>query len=410
MHSIALAAREGYAVDSSALAKALAWLRSTLYEQNAQWAYPYSVSEEYAARAYALYALALHGQKEAGALSNLFLRRDQLPLSGKAHLLKAAKLMDADPLVLDTLAGELLNAGMHTATTLHFSDKEDMPWIHGSSARATSLILQALLETRKGFAGDEKVVRWLMEERKVQGRWRTTQENSSALYALQDYYRRYEKAAPSFEASVRVAADEWREACRGRSLETRRKRFALPSLARGGKGGNLSISLSKTGEGRLYRVLRLDYRRRPNARARGLFDPKDGGTLTPGSVIAPPARGDHARVKTPQDRTFRRAGGPLACGFRDRRPQLRGREPRGRAVPGGTLQRPPVLGSFHRSEGYDDRILIFADYLTAGEHEYSYLVQATSPGRYRMPPARVEQMYQPEVFATTEPGETVIGR
>jgi len=76
-----------------------------------------------------------------------------------------------------------------------------MPWVHGSSVKATAVSLQALLE-RRGFAGDEKAVYWLTTERKAQGRWRTTQENAASLRAFQDFYRRYEKEEPAFTASL----------------------------------------------------------------------------------------------------------------------------------------------------------------------------------------------------------------
>jgi hypothetical protein len=57
-------------------------------------------------------------------------------------------------------------------------------------------------------------------------------------------------------------------------------------------------------------------------------------------------------------------------------------------------------------ERYDDRMLIFADYLPAGTHSYSYVVQATSPGVYYAPSALAEGMYEPEVFGRTA-GATV---
>jgi uncharacterized protein YfaS (alpha-2-macroglobulin family) len=51
-------------------------------------------------------------------------------------------------------------------------------------------------------------------------------------------------------------------------------------------------------------------------------------------------------------------------------------------------------------------MLLFADYLTAGEHKYSYVVQATVPGVFYGPSALAEGMYEPEVFGRTA-GDTV---
>jgi len=409
LHAAALAKREGYDVDEATLGKALTWLRSFLYGQRTHWAYPYNQSEDYASRAYALYALALHGQREDGALSNLFERRDQLPLTGKAYLLKAATLLNSGPEIAQTLSGELLNTAKYSPTTMHFESKEECPWTHESSAKTTALVLQALLEAQGGFPADDKAVRWLMEERKALGRWRTTQENSAVLYALQDYYRRYEKEAPDFTARARLAGQEWAETFAGRSLAARRKSFGLEALkAEGGKA-----VLSKEGAGRLYYVLRLSWLpETEKARSEGFtvekkIEPLKGpalGSFPPGSraVVT-------LKVKTPQDRTFVAIDDPLPAGFEIVDASFStesGEDARALAQKGGQ----EWWGGFHRAENYDDRIQIFADYLTQGEHSYSYLVQATTPGLYRMPATRVEQMYQPEVFALTAGGEVVVGR
>ena len=52
----------------------------------------------------------------------------------------------------------------------------------------------------------------------------------------------------------------------------------------------------------------------------------------------------------------------------------------------------------------------FADYLPAGEHKYSYLIQATTPGTFAAPPAYAEQMYEPEVYGRNSSGVTEIGK
>ncbi|MCA9797625.1 MAG: hypothetical protein KC910_37705, partial [Candidatus Eremiobacteraeota bacterium] len=57
--------------------------------------------------------------------------------------------------------------------------------------------------------------------------------------------------------------------------------------------------------------------------------------------------------------------------------------------------------TFNHFENYDDRVLLFADGLAAGEYTYEYLIRARLPGEYSMPATKVEQMYHPEVFGTT---------
>ena len=46
----------------------------------------------------------------------------------------------------------------------------------------------------------------------------------------------------------------------------------------------------------------------------------------------------------------------------------------------------------------DDRAEAFSSYLWPGTHEYRYVVRATTPGTFVVPPAKAEEIYAPEVF------------
>lgn len=61
---------------------------------------------------------------------------------------------------------------------------------------------------------------------------------------------------------------------------------------------------------------------------------------------------------------------------------------------------------FNHIEKYDNRMQIFADNLPQREHEFAYISRVTSKGTFSVPPAKVEEMYNPEVFGTTK-GEIV---
>ena len=56
----------------------------------------------------------------------------------------------------------------------------------------------------------------------------------------------------------------------------------------------------------------------------------------------------------------------------------------------------------------DDRVLLFADELRAGEHTYSYVARATTPGTFTHPPAAAELMYRPETRGHTATGTLVV--
>lgn len=52
-------------------------------------------------------------------------------------------------------------------------------------------------------------------------------------------------------------------------------------------------------------------------------------------------------------------------------------------------------------ELHADRVVLFFDELPPGRHIHTLPVLATTPGRYRLPPARAEAMYAPEIRART---------
>ena len=258
-----LGKKEGYRLPEAVLRRATAWLQTYLAGHQ-QWAYPYSESEDYAARAYALYVLGLYHQAPANYFMPLYVRRDLLPYLAKAYLVKAAPLVMNDPQIRKTLAGELLNQARFAPTTLHFEEPAEtrMPWIHESTVKTTAVVLQALLEADGGFPGDDKAVHWLMNERKDKGRWRSTQENADSLRVLQDYYRRYEKETPDFTATVQdrgaAAAPLWtqhfQEPHAGRAAEeiSLRRVVRFPRI-------QVKLNLAKHGTGRLYYTLRMRY-------------------------------------------------------------------------------------------------------------------------------------------------------
>ena len=55
-----------------------------------------------------------------------------------------------------------------------------------------------------------------------------------------------------------------------------------------------------------------------------------------------------------------------------------------------------------RREFRDDRAEMFDLWFGRGETQYSYLLKVVNPGRFHLPPARIEPMYQPGVFATSD--------
>jgi len=406
LEASALAAKEGYKTDTAAIARAAEWLKGYLENPKKDWAYPYSESEDYAARAYAVYALALNGSPMTAYFSQLYERRGQLPYLARAYMLKSARLLRFDPRATGVLADEIMNQARYTPTQMHFEDMEPMTWLHSTAVQTTAVMLDALLEAGGGFAGDEKAVQWLTAERKAKGRWRTTAENAAALRAFQGYYRRYEKAAPDFTAQVTkagAAAPLAAASFQGRTLAAAAKSADFKEVFGAEETANLIFS--KTGTGRLYYTARMGFTPplRDKPAAEGFEISKTVKPLTGKfGVLKAGARAIVTiTVKTPQDRTFVAVNDPVPAGFEVVNTAFAVESSNDAAALAEGGGHGGWWGEFERSETYDDRVLIFADYLTKGEHKYSYIVQATTPGTFYGPSTLVEGMYEPEVFGRT---------
>jgi hypothetical protein len=57
-----------------------------------------------------------------------------------------------------------------------------------------------------------------------------------------------------------------------------------------------------------------------------------------------------------------------------------------------------VAGYWSHRELHDERVTFFANYLSAGKHEASFLARATRAGTFVRPAPRAEAMYDPDVF------------
>jgi uncharacterized protein YfaS (alpha-2-macroglobulin family) len=58
---------------------------------------------------------------------------------------------------------------------------------------------------------------------------------------------------------------------------------------------------------------------------------------------------------------------------------------------------------FTRREFHDDRAAFFQTYFPRGGQEFVYLLKVVNPGVFRVSPGKVEPMYQPSYFATSDP-------
>jgi uncharacterized protein YfaS (alpha-2-macroglobulin family) len=272
--------------------------------------------------------------------------------------------------------------------------------------------LEALLETGSRDEMLGKVVRWLMEERKS-GRWRSTQENVCSVSALSAYFEIFEHDTPDFKAEITLSGQRvLAEMFHGRSLETRTKLTAFNNFPAEKK---LDASIRKIGTGMLYYGIRMNYYPLHDSipRDEGIgvvktITPIDSATVSAGTFVAGHTYKVTLTIVSPQERHFVVVDDPLPAGFEPVNLSFNTESQTPTAsVAGGDdedgegdgAEQVQWWGGINHVEQKDDRVLLFADDLSAGVHTYSYIVRAVSFGTFAMPGTHAEEMYAPDVFA-----------
>jgi len=297
-----------------------------------------------------------------------------------------------------------------------------------SPARTGALVLRALLSVKADHPLASELARGLLAQR-VNGTWRTTQETSYALLALDAYRKAQEKVVPNFQVKALLGQTALFEAeFHERSLHAQQGRVPIAQLA-GSKGAPLVFE--KRGTGTFFYQARLAYARRTlptDSLDQGFFVQKGLRPVSPEGLplaLASIADTSAARfpggdlviadlvIVTPSPRNFVVVDDPLPAGFEAVDSHLAtssrasevgepGAEPCGDC--GDTAERDELASgrtffeSYSQRELRDDRVLFFIDHMAAGMYHFRYLARATTLGKFVLPSTRVEEMYTPETF------------
>lgn len=403
------AEKSGFPVPESGLSKVLDYLSRVARGEERFQNHPYSRQTSLSVRAFALYLLAAAGRPEPGYTEKLFAERKDLSTFGKTMLLKAMHHEQDYPEAKKLLLQELMNKIKVSPTHAYFENDEGArgAWIFSSGIRTTALVLQTLLEMDTQHDFFPAMVRWLVSRREA-GRWPNTQDNFFVFYALNQYYQRYEDTAPDFVLDVGLEEKNLLRKKMKAATDTVREEMPLPSWP---AGTRKKLRIDKSGKGTLYYETRMHYvpHQPAGPRDEGFslqkqFLSLDGTPLTDlktGQLIIV-----SLRIITPQERLFVVVEDPVPAGIEAVHPDFKiESQEMQRKLRQWILQidegRPHWRG-FSHTEIHNDRVRLFADSLAPGIHYHHYLARVLLPGEYRLPGAKAEEMYTPEVFGRSE--------
>jgi uncharacterized protein YfaS (alpha-2-macroglobulin family) len=379
-------------------------------------------------QAFILYALAEAGEGDLQRTVRLVEDRDRLSVYAQAYLAMALGLLDgSDSEHVRTVLSDLHSAAILSATGAHWEEEWVDRWAMNTDTRSTAIVVAALSRMDPGDALLANAVRWLMVARKG-GHWETTQETAWALIGLTEY----------MVATGELKSDYgYQVAHNGKLLD---EGTVTPQDVRSSYLTEIPIVdllqtaanqvwLARTeprageaGEGRLYYTLSLrtfalveDVK----ALSRGIVVARQYQAVDCENEVCPglegAAVGEVLRVKitlvAPDDLHYLVLEDPLPAGAEavDRSLQTT-----------SVVSEEPQLASegrwgwgwqwFTHSEIRDEKVALFADYLPRGTYEYTYLLRASVPGEYLIPPTVAYEMYFPEVWGRSDGGTFTVGQ
>ncbi|HSP14503.1 MAG TPA: MG2 domain-containing protein [Thermoanaerobaculia bacterium] len=412
----------GYTVNEDTLKRAYDYLERSLNEPkplNESWWPAYT-----AWQAYAVKTLAEGGRNVDSHVTRLYGYLDRMPLFGLAYLADAMVAKGEKGQRLDDLHRRMLNGVLPEGASAHVEELADpyLLWFWNSNVRSTAIVMGTLVRQGTDEQIVKRMVRWLMAVRK-KGRWSNTQENAWAMESIIDYYKKYEAQVPDFIGTATAGTQTLtREEFRGRSTEAKPKGWTMPQvLSFGAAGTQVPITFERQGTGTLFYLMRLRYASTERKlqpldagfsvqRTYRLHGKKEGTTsFTAGDLIEVTLQ-----IRNTKERRFVAVSDPIPAGTEPVETAFQttasdvGEEQRSNDTT--SFWTWWERGGFDHFERHDDRVDVFATRLSEGDHQYKYLLRATTAGTFIASPTHAEEMYEPEVFGRTATMEVEVKR
>ncbi|HTP85415.1 MAG TPA: hypothetical protein VMJ34_00635, partial [Bryobacteraceae bacterium] len=403
VNGLAQAKAAGQPVKDDVLARATKWLRGA-YDKE-----PHMIADM---KAYVNYALAQAGASDNTRLEGAWSEHAKMSAYGLAQMGLA---FDA---LKDKRAAEVAHsleaAAKQSDTEVWWPMSEDtlMSVFIDSSPETTAYAMKLIARADPQSPLLPKAALWLMNHRNEGWYWVSTEQTAMVVFGLTDYLKITKELSASFTATVTV-----------NDKPVASKTFSpADALAPGEYSMTLGegqlnaqsnrVQVKMAGTGRLYWSVREEYSSTEPKLARAgtvaLNILRDYYKLTPNKsdnnrvvwdlnpLQGPVAVGDTLAVRitvTGGDWRYLLMEDPIPAGTefieRDDLYELR--------------DKPGWWGWwFTRRELHDNRMAIFQTYFGGGQQQYVYLLKVVNPGVFHVNPAKVQPMYQPNVFATTE--------
>jgi len=392
----------GYDIDPDRLQKAQTWVRNAFDSDQ-------KIVPDL--RAYMAYSLVLSGVTDKDAVDSVWKQHEGLSPYGTAMLGIAMDLLK-DPRVSE-LATAVEKGAVIEGEQAHWVLNRDpmLDFDTDASPEATAFAAKFLARVRPESQLLPKAAYWLVTHRNEGFWWDSTKQTAFVVYGLTDFLKQSGELKPSYSVEVLVnnkpvLTKKFAESDATSSAATR----VLLRSDQVGEGNHIVIR--KRGQGRLYWSVRGSYysdeKKLTNVAAFNLTLAREYFKLAPlkenGKIVyalnplsGPVQVGDTLAVRltvSGSDWKYLMVEDPIPAGTefvtKDNLYEMK--------------DQPHWWGWWYtRREFHDDRAAFFQTYFSRGNQEYVYLLKVVNAGVFRVSPGKVQPMYQPSYFATSDP-------
>jgi alpha-2-macroglobulin len=397
---LAIAGEAGWPIPEAAKARLLAGLRGFV-EGRVLRDSPLPTADLAIRKVAALDALSRSEAVDASLLTSISLEPNLWPTSAVIDwhgLLARSALPDRERRLAE--AEQILRSRLgFQGTTMGFSTEraDYLWWLMVSGDVNASRLLLAFMEDERWREDMPRLVRGLLG-RQQHGRWNTTVANAWGVLALRKFSNQFEKVPVDGTTSVAMAGEQgaidWGRSAAGGSVDVGWPSGAAELGVRHQGGGRPWVTVQSRAALPLAQALNAGYSVRRS--------------VTPVEQRAPDriSRGDTLRVRLEiearSDMAWVVVEDPVPAGT-----TLLGRglggEPQ--SVGDGEAQRSFVWPAFE--ERSFESFRAYYRFVPKGTWVVEYTMRVNNPGRFLLPPTRVEAMYAPEMFALL-PNDAVV--
>ena len=394
------ARKSGYTVSDSVLANGLSYLSSNLPATSTG-----QESWKDNQLAFMLFTLAEGGQPADANTTDLYMNRSDLDIYGQAFLMQSMYLSNPKDGRIQKLLSAINTAAAKSAASAWWNEKGVDYWNWNTDERTTAIVLNALIQVDPQNALIPNGIRWMMKQSQA-GHWSSTQETAWSLMALTNWLSLSGEFQTDFPYAVGLNGQllQSGQADVAHLMETNTLHILADKLLT--DSVNSLVLTRGSGPGALYYDAYLDYTL-PVASVAALdqgiillrqyFRPGDSKT-----PITQARRNDLVQVRltvvVPDSLHYVVIDDPLPAGLEAIDASLQTSQ----QVPDSyTTQDYDLYGwgawYFYYKQIYDTKVVMSADYLSAGTYVITYMARASSAGEFNVLPVTASEFYFPDV-------------